>query len=177
MSQIELSSNQSQLFYNVFENPWSRPVSISVSLVLLVLTVPLAYGIIWFERFGTDQRRTVMNKLTSNGLWVAVIQLPFILLSDIIRNLFGPMPTLFCFFQMVFKNAALSQGLFFLDAITIARYLLIFWTKNPCFVKDDFWSNFISIWIYFFSFIANFIRYTNNMNKKGTDSFQNCCNY
>ena len=153
-------TNQNQLFYNVFENAISRPISIALSLVLLVLAVLLGYGIIWFERFGTDQKRTVMNKLISHGLWVAVIQMPLILLSDLLRYMFGPMPTQFCFFQIVFKNALLSQSLLYLDAITVARYLLIFWTKNPGFVKDDFWSLFISIWIYIFSFVTNFTRYT-----------------
>ena len=156
-------TNQTQLFYNVFENTFSSQISIAVSLVLLVLAVLLGYGIIWFERFGTDQKRTVMNKLISHGLWVAVIQMPFILLSDLLRYMFGPLPTQFCFFQIVFKNAVLSQSLLYLDAITVARYLLIFWTKNPGYVKDDFWTLFVSIWIYIFSFVTNFTRYTHSL--------------
>ena len=153
------SSNKTQLFYNVFENTMSRPIIIPVSLVLLVSAVLLAYGIIWFERYGTDQKRTVVNKLISHGLWVAAIQLPFMLLSDVVRYVFGPLPTQFCFSQVVFKNAVLLQSLLFLDAITVARYLLIFWTKNPASINDDFWASYISVWIYIFSFVANYTRY------------------
>ena len=100
------------------------------------------------------------DKLISHGLWVAVIQLPFMLLSDVVRYAFGPLPTQFCFLQVVFKNAVLSQSLLYLDAITVARYLLIFWTKNPASVNDDFWSSYITIWIYISSFAANYARYT-----------------
>ena len=152
------SSNKTQLFYNVFENTISRPITIAVSPVLLVMAVLLAYGIIWFERFGTDQKRTIRNKFVSQSLWVVVVILPMIILSDIFRYTLGPLPAHFCFFQVVFKNYFFTQSLCFLDAMIAARYALIFWTKNPSSVNDDFWGTFITIWIHIFSITANFSR-------------------
>ncbi len=35
----------------------------------------------------------------------------------------------------------------FYDAITLSRYIFIFWLKNPTAVEDSFWSLFINIWI------------------------------
>ena len=82
-------------------------------------------------------KRTILNKLVSYGLWVSVIQLTLVLLSEIIRYMFGPMPKQFCFFQVVIKNACQTQSFLYFDAICLARYLLIFWTENPASVNDD----------------------------------------
>ena len=151
--------NNTQLFQNVFEN---KIISLLLTLspFLLVLSMLSAYGIIWFERFGTDQKRTIINKLVSDSLWIVVIQLPLIMLSDFVRYLLGPLNPHFCFFQVVFKASAFTQILCYFDAMIVAKYALIFWTKNPWSINDDFWSRYVSICIYIFSYTANFARYT-----------------
>ena len=150
--------NNSQLFYHVFENKVAHIISLTVSPLITILSSFLAYGIIWFERFGTDQKRTIVNKFVSQGVWAVVIILPMIILSDIFRYTLGPLPAQFCFFQVVFKNYFFTQSLCFLDAMIAARYALIFWTKNPSSVNDDFWCIFITCWIYIFNITANFSR-------------------
>jgi hypothetical protein len=52
----------------------------------------------------------------------------------------GPMSATFCFFQLWFKNALKWCCLIILDAIILAKYIFIFWLKNPGAVQDDFWS-------------------------------------
>jgi hypothetical protein len=151
--------NGSTLFHNVFENNFVR-ILLTVSPMLLILSMLLAHGIIWFERFGTDQKRTIINKLVSHGLYIIIISLPLIVLSDIIRYLVGPLPAKFCFFQVIFKGATFTQILCYFDAIIVAKYALIFWTKNPASLNHDFWSRFISIWIYIVSLTTSFTRYT-----------------
>ena len=151
--------NNSQLFYNVFENQAAHLLSVTVSPLLTIFSSLLAYGIIWFERFGSDQKRTIVNKLLSQSLWTVVIQLPMIIFSDILRYTLGPLPPQFCFFQVVIKTSFFTQSLCFIDALIVARYALVFWTKNPASVNDDFWCTFISIWIYIFNIAANFSRY------------------
>ena len=151
--------NNSQLFYNVFENKVAHIISCTVSPLITILSVLLAYGIIWFERFGTDQKRTIVNKFVSQSLWLAVVQVPIFMLSDILRYTIGPLPAQFCFFQVVLKNSVFTQNLCYFDAMIAARYAIIFWTKNPASINDGFWCTYVSIWIYIINITANFSRY------------------
>ncbi len=63
------------------------------------------------------------------------------------------------------KNALVTQCLGYIDATIIAKYVLIFWTKNPSALHDDFWSQLISMWIFGFSLLLNYTKFylTSNM--------------
>jgi len=50
-----------------------------------------------------------------------------------------------------------TQCFLYFDAISIIKYLFIFWLKNPAAFQDEFWIIFINTWIKGFSFIFNFI--------------------
>jgi hypothetical protein len=37
---------------------------------IICVTIPIfLYSIIWFERFGSDKKRTILNIVTSYGTW------------------------------------------------------------------------------------------------------------
>jgi hypothetical protein len=149
-------SNGTDLYAGLYEYRTSKILALLISPILQTLSAFLAYGIIWYERFGTDNKRTLMNKLISLGLWASIVQLPLITLSDLARFTFGPLPKQVCFMQVIFKHSLVTQSLIFIDAVMMAKYSLIFWTKNPSALKDDFWSRLIWIWICCFSFLINF---------------------
>ena len=52
-----------QYFSGLFENRPAKFVSITLSVVFICVSSVLAYSIIWYERYGTDNKRTLMNKL------------------------------------------------------------------------------------------------------------------
>lgn len=54
-----------QYYSELYENRPAKFVSISISLLLIIVSSLLAYTIIWYERYGTDNKRTLMNKLVS----------------------------------------------------------------------------------------------------------------
>jgi hypothetical protein len=70
----------------------------------------------------------------------------------------GPLSPFSCFCLFIIRKAILIQVLLFLNAISIARYILIFCLKNPAALKDDFWYIFISLWAVIFSPILPLIR-------------------
>ena len=41
-----------------------KSLSITISTVLIGITSPLLYAIIWFERFGNDAKRTLLNQVS-----------------------------------------------------------------------------------------------------------------
>jgi len=75
----------------------------------------------------------------------------------IFRYMFGPLSPTICFIELVLKNSIVTQMMFFLDGIIIARYLFIFWLKNPAAFNDEFWDQFVTIWIVSFANISQFI--------------------
>ena len=133
-------------FYGMFENRPSKFICIIFALLIMMSDLFLYYGIIWYERFGTDNRRTLTNKLLTNLCWTIILSV-FISFFNVARYVFGPLPELYCFFQLLLKVVSKTIILLFLDSILLTRYLMIFWLKNPGAVKDDFWASFLGLWI------------------------------
>ena len=123
--------------------------AIAVPIVTLLL-----YSIIWYEHFGIDAKRTIINKLLSSALFTCIEFVFFVQLPDLARYLFGPMPKFFCMLQFIMKNATSLQILLFFDGIIFARYAYIFYLKNPAGFQDEFWNRFLNLWVFGFSFIS-----------------------
>ena len=146
-------------FEELFETRPSKILSVSFSAVVGFLLLILVYGITWHEHFGSDKKRTIINKLASSLCYTWFEWFFGVQLSDIVRYLFGPLPNQFCYLLLGMKNAIFTQTLLFLDGIIITRYIFIFWLKNPTIFQDDFWNLFINIWILGFVHIIQIIYY------------------
>jgi len=78
-------------------------------------------------------------------------------LADMFPYLIGPINKHICLLEIMIKNSVKCQAFLLVNAITISRYLFIFWLKNPGAVWDDFWAAFITSWIIIFCSIYNFV--------------------
>ena len=56
-------------FSGLFENRPSKVIFVIVSIVGGFVLLPLVYSIIWFEQFGSDKKRTLINKFVSSVCW------------------------------------------------------------------------------------------------------------
>jgi hypothetical protein len=146
LSKFNNSILDEDFFYGIFENRPSKFVCIVLAILVLSIELFLYYGIIWYERFGTDNRRTLTNELLTNLCWTIIVSI-FISFLNLARYIFGPLPAYYCFFQLLLKVVSKTVILLFLDAILLTRYLMIFWLKNPSAIKDDFWGSFLGLWI------------------------------
>jgi hypothetical protein len=146
-------------FRGLFENRPSRILSLIFSSVSIPIICWLFYGIIWYERFGTDNKRTLMNKLVAANCWSFIQTFLFCQTLETLTSMFGPFNEHVCFFLLVSKNALKTQFLLFFDSNIVVQYLFIFWIKNPAAVQDDFWSDFVSIWISGLTYIFNFSKF------------------
>ena len=54
-----------------------------------------------------------------------------------------------CYFrsQLILKNSIIAQIILLQIGAIVSRYISIFWLKNPAAFNDDFWCQFINIWI------------------------------
>ena len=78
------------MFENFYALNWSMKLGfLSTSFNLLFFT-PLFFAIAWYEKYGTNQNRTLINELVSSICWVSIIQNCTILPLEIMLNLFGP---------------------------------------------------------------------------------------
>ena len=138
-------------FAGLFENRVTKLAAVTFSGIASLILLPLVYVIIWFEKFGSDNKRTLLNKLVSSVCWTCFEWFLLVQTIDMIRYLVGPLPSHLCLFQLHLRNAIFSQQMIILDAIVVGRYVFVFCLKNPAAFNDDFWSKFINIWIVGFS--------------------------
>ena len=73
------------------------------------------------------------------------------------RIFIGPLPHFFCFFKTIIRSCFVTQLFLYIDAISVIKYIFIFWLKNPAAFRDEFWIIFINAWIKGFGFIYNFV--------------------
>jgi hypothetical protein len=159
MTSSQNCSDTEKNFCVAFENNAYKNISIIFTTVSMPVCIVLFYGIIWFERFGSDNKRTLANKLFSMLCWSTICAL-LVCATDIVRYVVGPLPGYVCFIAVIARNAIRTQMVLFYDAILVTRYIFIFWIKNPGGVDDDFWCMFLSFIIISLSTIINFVIYT-----------------
>ena len=84
------SSNNSyeQICSGFLENGFSKYFSITLSIFLSVLVLPLLYGIIWYEKFGTDFKRTLINQLFGSICWYLFISIFILQFPATVRFVF-----------------------------------------------------------------------------------------
>ena len=143
-------------FCGIFENRPSKFVFIASSLVLTAADLTLLFGAILFERFGSYQKRTLVNRLFTSLCWTSIASL-LLGVTDTFRYILGPFPPTICLFQHFLKKIVKDAILVFYNAITVSRYLLIFWIRNPTAVDDDFWSSVLNIWVVSACALSSFV--------------------
>ena len=68
----DLTENLTQtadVFADLYNKGSLQIVCIIVATILSVLTSAATFGIIWFERFGSDLKRMFTNKMVSSICW------------------------------------------------------------------------------------------------------------
>ena len=135
-------------FYALTENNPLQILSLTLAITCTLVCTPLLYSVIWFENFGSDKKRTLINKLVAMNCWNTIGYLILVQAPEILRFVYGPLPMIICAIQNVLKFSFAISIVLNSDAIIVANYAYIFWLKNPAAFNDDFWCKFISLWIY-----------------------------
>ena len=150
-------TSSDDFFAFILINTPIKIISIVSCSICIVLTLLLSYGIIWYNNHASDRNHTLLTKLISSLCYALPEMFIAIQLTEIIREMFGPMSKVFCTMKSIARPMYISQTLLYLDAMAITRYLFIFVLKNPAAFKDDFWIRFINIWIKSASLIGNLV--------------------
>ena len=138
------------IFSGLDQSRPSKWIFIILSIILSLSNIFASFGIIWFERFGSDNKRIFANKVVSSISWAVIVWYLFVQPFEIVLYLFRPFSKEFCFLSLILKNGLVLQFILFYDSIVVVRYFLIFWMRNPENFKDDFWARFLNLWTTFF---------------------------
>jgi hypothetical protein len=143
-----------------------------ISILATVLSPLFWYGIIWFERYGSDKRRTLLNMVTSMYCWTTIHFFVFVQSMETARFMYGPLPEFICHLQNIFRFVSIDMFFMCKNCSILTRYVFIVWLKNPAAFKDEFWAVFALIWIQGFSYI---VEITTFFFTSPTVTFYICC--
>jgi len=152
-----LNRSTADFFSTAFQNSPLKTTAIVTSLISVIFLISSGYGIIWYERYGSDSKRILINRLVTSICWTGIEFYVLVLPMEIARYIFGPLPETLCMFHLMLKNIITFQTVLFCDGVSAARYLFIFYLKNPSEFQDEFWHIFINIWIVFFGLLSQFV--------------------
>ena len=136
---------------------FSKYVSPILALIMVLFLIPLFYSIIWYEKYGTNDKQTIVNQFFSAICWNFIAWNLSIQMLAIFRFIIGPMNIYICVFSLFTRRTLVTIALLFFDAISLVRYLFIFHLKGIASFKDDFWFQFVCLWIIGFSVILQFV--------------------
>ncbi len=80
-----LNNSYHQMCSGFLENGITKSVFITLSLLLSCRVLPMLYGIIWYERYGTDAKRTLINQLFCSICRYLIIAIIFLQVPVTIR--------------------------------------------------------------------------------------------
>ena len=66
------SDTESDVFADLYDKGSFKIVCVTIATILLILTSAAAFGIIWFERFASDKKRTLVNMMVSASCWTLI---------------------------------------------------------------------------------------------------------
>ena len=49
-------------FETAFQDGPVKTTSIAITVILMAILVPIGYGIIWYEKYGSDKKRILINR-------------------------------------------------------------------------------------------------------------------
>ena len=108
-----------------------KTVFFILSIISGIVLIPFAYSIIWYEKFGSDKKRTLINKLVASLCWNEIAFFSTVQILYVVRFYFGPLPPFLCFWMFVIRKTIIINGIFTLNVMALVRYIFIFWLKNP----------------------------------------------
>ena len=132
-------------FGEMYSDSSLKQLTIGIFFFGSILGVVSEIGIIWYERNGDHNYRTVLNQLFSSISLVTISYLMFVYIPDGIRYLHGPLPATFCDIHNFLKNFFGNCFILLLDCIICLRYIFIFkWGKCSVF-DENFVASFLQL--------------------------------
>ena len=160
----ELGVKNEDFFEELYLDTNLKRITIIFFFVGIFFGVVFESGIIWYERNGDHNYRTVLNQLFSTLSWFVICYTFLVHIPEGIRFLIGPLNLTWCGIHTFLKNFMVCCFLLASDSIVCLRYLLIFkWTRISIF-DDNFLATFLQLSILVVSFWMILIEHMSTRN-------------
>ena len=147
------NAKSNDYFADLLNQNWWKILCLTISCLGIIASPLVLLSIIWFERYGNDINRTVLNMFVSLYCWTVIEFVILVQIPETIRLLFGPLPAFLCSLQAYFRASIVTVMLLYKNASMLLRYIFIFWLKNPAAFKDEFWCQMILNWVHMCSLL------------------------
>ena len=141
-------------FCNAYTNDWYMAFGIALSICNLFALTPFLYTIIWYERFGSDHPRTLINQLVASTCWNGIVHNILVIPMSMFNDLQGPMTFGFCQIHFLLKSSIMMHFFLMLTIIIFVKYISIYVLKNPTEVLSDFWCFYSNILCTFLAVVS-----------------------
>ena len=102
---IMATINSSDIFFNgLLENRASKWIALSFSSLVVICFAPLFYAMVWYEKYGNNNKKTLVDLLLSLLLQKSVFYLVIIKTGDILTYAIGNLPHFICFGHVLLKE-------------------------------------------------------------------------
>jgi hypothetical protein len=91
-----------EMFGGLYQTRFSKFYFGTFSFVISLIDLLLLYGIVWHEHFGSDQKRTLVNKLVTS-VCLSFSAVLIVCMSDWIRYFWGRLPQSICLTQVLHR--------------------------------------------------------------------------
>jgi hypothetical protein len=144
------------IFVAIYDWTLSKYIFLFLSFINILFITPFFYYIIWYERYGANHKRTLINQFAASTCYYAMAYNLVAQSMEIVLLLFGPMGFGFCHLHRIIKAGIVQQSVQIQTSIAVVKYLYIFNLKNPSSLHDGFWCIFINIAMIFINLISQF---------------------
>ena len=142
-------------FEHYYELNLFKIICYIISVLSSLITIPLIYGIIWFEE--NNHFTTLINKFVASICWYQIIFIVIVNVTTAIHYIKGPANNFICSFELVVQNVGAMQAFFLLDAIVVTKYIFVHLIKNAVAIDEGFFRYFINISTLSLSLISQLI--------------------
>ena len=145
-SSVPNGFSNEDFFEQLYSDSFLKQATIVIFFIGAIVGLISEVGIIWYERNGNHQYRTVINQLFATISWLVVAYILFVYIPEGIRYMTGPLSTSYCEIHNFLKNFIWSCTILTLDGIIILRYIFIFKWKRAT-VNDNLIACFLQFTI------------------------------
>jgi hypothetical protein len=154
---ISQGSLNETVFTAVYEWSASKTLNILLSICSILFITPWLYYMIWYERYGANHRRTLINQFAASHSYYAVFYILVGQSLEVMLTTFGPFGDYACHFQEFLQGVMTFQFLHIFTFIFTVKYFYIFVLRNPSGIDEEFWCFFLNMWSLLISCLTQFV--------------------
>ena len=145
MPQNSSTIKEAVFFSNIYKYDGYLGLAVAFGSLNFFVLTPFLYSITWYEQFGSDHPRSLINQLVASTCWNGIVNNIVIIPLQIYQSLFGPLSESFCQCHFVLNTSIIIHLHLMITFIIFAKYMSMFVLRNPTEIICDFWCVFLNL--------------------------------